>query len=92
VLLEDLLRLIQTQPRSLQPHQPCPQPRRRREVTRVSLAAARAQDLDAPARKARFRPGALRYLRDAAAIDETFERFVLLEDLLRLLHAQPRSS
>jgi hypothetical protein len=73
VLLEDLLRLIQTQPRSLQPHQPCPQPRRRREVTRVS-AAARARKIETH-RSARAVPTSrpAPYVGEEAAIDETFE-------------------
>ncbi len=35
--------------------------------------------------------GALPHVTDAAAIDETFERFVLLEDLFRLIQTQPRN-
>jgi dethiobiotin synthetase len=35
--------------------------------------------------------GALPYVADETAIDETFERFVLVEDLLRLIQTQPRN-
>lgn len=35
--------------------------------------------------------GALPHVADSSAVDETFERFVLVEDLLRLIQTQPRA-